>query len=72
MSVSLTVILNGIALVAGGVEDWRIIAAVVVAARIPIALIEGIIVGFTTSFLESMKPELLKEPHLSSGRTAKA
>ncbi len=72
VSVSLTVILNGIALVAGGVEDWRIIAAVVVAAHIPIALIEGIIVGFTTSFLESVKPELLKEPHLSSGRTAKA
>jgi cobalt/nickel transport system permease protein len=60
VSVVLTVILNGVALVGGGVEDWRIFAAVVVVAHIPVALIEGVIVGFTTSFLEGVKPELLR------------
>jgi len=57
--VLLTALLNGAMLVIAGSEDWRLIAAVVVAAHIPIALIEGIIVGCTVSFLRRVKPELL-------------
>jgi cobalt/nickel transport system permease protein len=58
-SVLMTALLNAIVLVAGGVEDWRIVAWIVVAAHIPIALIEGMIVGSTVSFLTRVNPQML-------------
>jgi ABC-type Co2+ transport system permease subunit len=51
--------LNAVVLVAAGIEDWRIVAALVLAAHIPIALIEGFVVGCTVSFLGRVKPEML-------------
>ena len=59
VSVLLTAVLNASMLVVAGVEDWRIVGAVVVVAHIPIALIEGLIVGCTASFLRRVKPEML-------------
>jgi cobalt/nickel transport system permease protein len=58
-SVLLTAVLNATVLIAGGTEDWRVIAAVVVGAHVPIAFAEGIIVGFTASFLSRVKPDML-------------
>lgn len=59
-SVLLTAALNSAVLIVAGVEDWRIIAAFVFASHVPIALIEGLIVGFTASFLKRVKPEMLE------------
>jgi cobalt/nickel transport system permease protein len=59
VSVLMTALLNAIVLVAGGAEDWRIVAWVVIAAHIPIAFIEGMIVGSTVSFLKRVKPQML-------------
>ena len=58
--VLLTAALNAILLVVAGQEDWRIVAAVVFAAHVPIAFIEGFIVGFAVSFLKRVKPEMLE------------
>lgn len=60
VGVLLTAGLNAIVLVVAGVEDWRIVAVAVFAAHIPIAFIEGFIVGFAASFLKRVKPEMLR------------
>lgn len=60
ISVLFTAGLNSLVLISAGVEDWRIVAAVVFAVHIPIAFIEGIIVGFAVSFLKRVKPEMLR------------
>ena len=57
--VILTAILNAVVLVVAGTEDWRMVAMFVVAVHIPIAFIEGIVVGCTASFLRRVKPEML-------------
>jgi ABC-type Co2+ transport system permease subunit len=54
-----TAILNAVTLIVAGTEDWRLIAVLVLAAHIPIAIIEALIVGFTASFLRRVKPEML-------------
>ncbi|MGH9677227.1 MAG: energy-coupling factor ABC transporter permease, partial [Candidatus Acidiferrum sp.] len=54
-----TISLNAVVLVWGGTEDWRTIALIVFIAHLPIVFIEGIIAGFTISFLERVKPALL-------------
>ena len=59
ISAMLTALLNATVLVLGGTNDWRIVAVLVVAAHIPIAFIEGLIVGCTVSFLQRVKPEML-------------
>jgi cobalt/nickel transport system permease protein len=58
-SVLLTSILNSFALVIGGVEDWKIVALWNLVVHLPIALVEGLIVGFVISFLSNAKPEML-------------
>jgi cobalt/nickel transport system permease protein len=59
VTVLLTALLNALVLVFAGVEDWRIVAALVLAAHVPIAAIEGLVVGCTTSFLARVRPELV-------------
>jgi cobalt/nickel transport system permease protein len=59
LGVLATAALNALVLVVAGVEDWRIVAAVVFAAHIPIAFIEGFIVGFAVGFLQRVKPDML-------------
>jgi cobalt/nickel transport system permease protein len=58
-SVLLTALLNSLTLVVAGTEDWRIIAVLTLIPHIPIALIEGFIVGCTVRFLQRVKPEML-------------
>jgi cobalt/nickel transport system permease protein len=58
-TVLLTLSLNALALLWGGAEDWRSIVLLVFAAHLPISLIEGVVLGFTVSFLARVKPEML-------------
>jgi cobalt/nickel transport system permease protein len=59
ISVLMTLILQAAVLLWGGAEDWRQIVAVVFIAHLPIVLVEGIVVGFTVSFLARVKPEMI-------------
>lgn len=59
--VVLTAALNAALLVVAGIEDWRAVAALVLLAHLPIAFVEGIIVGCAASFLRRVRPELLGE-----------
>ncbi|HZY90247.1 MAG TPA: energy-coupling factor ABC transporter permease, partial [Gemmataceae bacterium] len=58
-TVLLTLALNALVLLWGGAEDWHGIVLVVFAAHLPIVLIEGVVLGFTVSFLARVKPEML-------------
>lgn len=58
-SVMLAVALKCTVLIAGGEEDWRKWALIELVAHLPIAVIEGIILGFVVGFLARVKPELL-------------
>lgn len=64
-AVFLTVLLNGLALILGGQEGIANLALLVFVVHMPLALLEGIIVGFIVNFLAQVKPELLGWP--SSG-----
>jgi cobalt/nickel transport system permease protein len=59
VTVVLTALLNALVLMVAGVEDWSIVAALVLAAHLPIAVIEGLVVGCTASFLARVRPELV-------------
>jgi cobalt/nickel transport system permease protein len=61
-TVLLTVFLNCIVLVYGGNESWRTLAELVFAAHLPIAVVEGLVLGFAVGFLARVKPELLRWP----------
>jgi cobalt/nickel transport system permease protein len=58
-SVLATAALNACALLYGGAEDWHSLVLLVFVAHLPIAALEGIVLGFTVSFLARVKPELL-------------
>ncbi|MCS7045010.1 MAG: CbiM family transporter [Gemmataceae bacterium] len=54
-----TVALNCAVLLLGGEQHWPAPPLFLVVAHLPIALIEGIIMGFTLAFLTRVKPELV-------------
>jgi cobalt/nickel transport system permease protein len=58
-AVLLTLALNALVLLWGGAEDWHNIVLVVFVAHLPLVLIEGVVLGFTVSFLARVKPEML-------------
>src|SRR5262249_11787711 len=58
-SVLLTVLLTGVVLLADGAERWSTFVKAVFVLHIPIALLEGVILGFTLAFLARVKPEML-------------
>jgi cobalt/nickel transport system permease protein len=58
----LTLALNSIALVYGGHESWATLAKLVFLANLPIAAIEGIVLGFTLGFLARVRPDMLMSP----------
>src|SRR5262249_23742809 len=61
-----TLALNGAVLLWGGAEDWHQIVLLVFFAHLPIVALEGVVLGFTVSFLARVKPEMLG----MSGETA--
>jgi cobalt/nickel transport system permease protein len=54
-----TTLLNCLVLLWGGREDWHTLALLVFVAHLPIAAIEGIVLGFAVGFLARVKPEML-------------
>jgi cobalt/nickel transport system permease protein len=54
------VVLNFLVLYYGGKEDWQTLAKVVLLAHTPIVVIEGLMLGVLVSYLEKVKPELLR------------
>jgi ABC-type Co2+ transport system permease subunit len=62
LAVLATVALNCIVLLAGMVEEMPpLMPLILLVGHLPIAVIEGIILGFTLGFLAKVKPELLGE-----------
>lgn len=61
-AVFFTAALNSLLLVVAGEEDWRLVAAGVLAVHLPLVVIEGLIVGFAASFLMKVQPALLRVP----------
>lgn len=59
ITVLLTLLLNWLVLVQGGREDWRTLALLLFATHLPIAAIEGVIVGFALGFLARVKPQMI-------------
>jgi cobalt/nickel transport system permease protein len=59
VAVLATMLLNCLVLLWGGQEDWHSLALLVFAAHLPIAVVEGIVLGFTVGFLARVKPEML-------------
>ncbi|MCI0684094.1 MAG: energy-coupling factor ABC transporter permease [Gemmataceae bacterium] len=58
-AVMATVALNCAVLLAGGEQHWPTPPLVLLVAHLPIAVFEGVVLGFTLGFLAKVKPELL-------------
>jgi ABC-type Co2+ transport system permease subunit len=59
IAVLTTAALNCLVLVCGVHEDWHTAAELVFLAHLPVAAVEGIVLGSTVSFLARVKPEML-------------
>ena len=59
VAVLATTFLNCLVLMWGGQEDWHTLALLLFVAHLPIAVIEGIVLGFAVGFLARVKPEML-------------
>lgn len=59
LTVLVTVGLHSYVLFLGGEQDWRLWALLAFVLHLPLAVIEGIVLGFTVGFLVRVKPELL-------------
>ncbi len=64
LSVLLTVLLNSLILYFGGLEKegWRLLALLLFVLHLPIAVIEGTVLGFVVGFLARVKPEMIGWP----------
>ncbi len=59
-AVLLTLVLNGLVLVYGAENDWHSIVLLVFVMHMPLAVIEGVVLGFAVGFLARVKPGLLR------------
>jgi cobalt/nickel transport system permease protein len=59
VTVLLTMALSCLVLVYGGEEDWGGVVLLTFIAHLPVAAIEGVVLGFTVGFLARVKPEML-------------
>jgi cobalt/nickel transport system permease protein len=59
LTVLVTALLNCLVLLCGSQEDWHVLALLVFVAHLPIAAIEGIVLGFAVGLLAKVKPEML-------------
>jgi hypothetical protein len=58
-AVLFTILLNGLVLLGVGTHDWTGIVLLTFVIHLPLAVVEGIILGFTVGFLARVKPQLL-------------
>lgn len=68
LAVLATISLNCLALLLGGETDWTYLVLFLVVVHLPIAVVEGLVLGFTVSFLARVKPEMLGWPPENPGR----
>jgi len=54
-----TIVLTTLALILGGRENWYSLALLTLIIHLPLAVLEGAILGFTVGFLARVKPEML-------------
>jgi len=54
-----TALLNCLVLLWGGQENWYFLALVVFVVHLPVAVIEGVVLGFMVGFLVHVKPEMV-------------
>jgi cobalt/nickel transport system permease protein len=54
-----TLLLDALVLLWGGAGDWHQIVWLIFYAHLPIVAVEGVVLGFTVSFLARVKPEML-------------
>jgi cobalt/nickel transport system permease protein len=59
LAVLATVFLHYLIWIWGAGKDWQTVGLAVFVAHLPIAVLEGIVLGFTVAFLVKVKPELL-------------
>jgi ABC-type Co2+ transport system permease subunit len=59
LTVLVTIFLNGLVLMLGGTSNWTGVVLLTYVIHLPLAVIEGIILGFTVGFLARVKPQLL-------------
>jgi hypothetical protein len=59
ITVVLTSLLNALALTFGGIDDFRVVAALTLTMHLPLALVEGAILGSIANLLIRVKPSLL-------------
>lgn len=59
IAVLATVLLNGLTLLWGGVENWHALVLIIMLAHLPIAVVESVVLGFTVGFLARVKPEMI-------------
>jgi cobalt uptake protein with substrate-specific transmembrane region len=64
IAVLATTLLNCPVLLWGGQEDWHTLSLLLFVAHLPIAVIEGIVLGFAVGFLARVKPEMLARKSL--------
>jgi cobalt/nickel transport system permease protein len=62
LTVLATVALNCFVLLEGGESNWTVPALILVVAHLPIAVVEGIVMGFTVSLLARVRPDILGMP----------
>jgi cobalt/nickel transport system permease protein len=67
-AVLLTVALNGAVLILGGVADFSFQSLLLVVLHLPVALVESVIIGFTTAFLVRVNPQILAAVSCSGSR----
>ncbi len=71
LTVLLTLLLNSLVLLWGGVADWESLVALVFVAHLPLVVIEGTVLGFVVSFLARVRPQVFGGNQLSpSGNTS--
>jgi cobalt/nickel transport system permease protein len=59
LTVLVTVALNCLVLLEGGESNWTVPALILVVAHLPIAVVEGIVMGFTVGLLARVRPDIL-------------
>jgi cobalt/nickel transport system permease protein len=59
LTVLATVALNCLVLLLGGETDWTMTVLLTIVLHLPLAALEGVVVGFTVGFLARVKPEML-------------
>jgi cobalt/nickel transport system permease protein len=59
LTVLVTVALNCLVLLAGGETNWVIPASILVVLHLPVAVVEGVVLGFAVGLLARVRPDIL-------------